>query len=231
MSKEMNFAFRRSIPVLFGYLFLGIAFGLLLQNAGYNFIWAIVISIVVYAGSGQFALVSLLSGGAGLLTTAVMELSINSRHIFYGLSFIEKFKKMGKVYPYMPFSLTDETYSLLCSTVVPEDLDENRAVFFIALFDHLYWIGGSTIGALLGQFVPFNTTGVDFAMTALFVVIFLEQWLSTKSHLPAYIGAFCGVVCFIVFDPSKFILPALISTVAVLSLFRPLLQGSEEASA
>lgn len=230
MKKEISFAFRRTVPVLFGYLFLGIAFGLMLQNAGYNFIWAIFISLFVYAGSGQFALVGLLSGGAGLLTTVIMQLSINSRHIFYGLSFIEKFKKMGKAYPYMIFSLTDETYSLLCSTAVPAEVDEKKVFFLIALFDQIYWIIGSAMGALIGQLIPFDSAGVEFAMTSLFVVIFVEQWISLKNHMPAMVGAVCGIICFVLFDPSKFILPALVSTVAVLTMYRQLSLKGREAT-
>lgn len=231
LNKEISFAFRRTIPVLFGYLFLGTAFGLMLQSAGYNFIWAIFISLFVYAGSGQFALVSLLSGGAGLLTTVIMQFSINSRHMFYGLSFIEKFKRMGKLYPYMIFSLTDETYSLLCSTAVPENADEKKALFLIALFDQIYWIIGSALGALIGQLIPFDFAGVEFAMTALFVVIFVEQWIAAKTHMPAIVGAVCGIICFIVFDPSNFILPALVATVAVLTMYRQLsLRGKERVN-
>ncbi|NLW65038.1 MAG: branched-chain amino acid ABC transporter permease [Clostridiales bacterium] len=222
MKEEMSFAFRRTVPVLFGYLFLGTAFGLMLQSAGYNFIWAIFISMFVYTGSGQFALVGLLSGGAGLFTTAVMQLSINSRHMFYGLSFIEKFKRMGKLYPYMIFSLTDETYSLLCSTAVPGNADEKKVFFLIALFDQIYWIAGSALGALIGQLIPFNSSGVEFAMTALFIVIFVEQWIAAKNHMPAIVGAVCGIICFLIFDPSNFILPALVTTVAVLTMYRQL---------
>lgn len=202
----------------------------MLQSAGYNFIWAIFISLFVYAGSGQFALVGLLSGGAGLLTTVIMQLSINSRHIFYGLSFIEKFKKMGKAYPYMIFSLTDETYSLLCSTAVPAEADEKKVFFLIALFDQIYWIIGSAMGALIGQLIPFDSAGVEFAMTSLFVVIFVEQWISLKNHMPAMVGAVCGIICFVLFDPSKFILPALVSTVAVLTMYRQLSLKGKEAT-
>lgn len=230
MKRELTFAFRRSIPVLFGYLFLGIAFGLLLQSAGYGFIWALAASVFIYAGSGQFALVGLLSGGASLITTAVMTLSINSRHIFYGLSFIEKFKAMKARGLYMIFSLTDETYSLLCSTAVPEELDEHKTLFYIALLDQLYWICGSVLGALIGQILPFNSTGIEFAMTALFVVIFVEQWMSAKSHIPAVIGAVCGVISLVIAGPDNFILPSLIGAVALLIIFRKIRPEEKEAA-
>lgn len=215
MRQTVRFAFYKTIPVLLGYLFLGLAFGLLLQEAGYSFWWALLSSGIVYAGSIQFVLVEFLSGGTGLLTVAVMTILINSRHAFYGLSFVEKFRKM-KTYPYMIFSLTDETYSLLCSLKVPEGIDEKKAMFLIALFDQLYWVAGSVLGAALGQVLPFDMTGIDFAMTALFVTIFVDQWREAKSHLPAIVGLCSAAVCLLIFGGSNFILPSLIITVGLL---------------
>ena len=215
MRQTVRFAIYKTIPVLLGYLFLGLAFGLLLQEAGYSFWWALLSSGIVYAGSIQFVLVEFLSGGTGLLTVAVMTLLINSRHAFYGLSFVEKFRKM-KTYPYMIFSLTDETYSLLCSLKVPEGIDEKKAMFLIALFDQLYWVAGSVLGAALGQVLPFDMTGIDFAMTALFVTIFVDQWREAKSHLPAIVGLCSAAVCLLTFGGSNFILPSLIITVGIL---------------
>lgn len=173
--QEVRFAFTQTIPVMLGYLFLGIAFGLMMQDAGYSFWWAFFSSVCIYAGSMQFVLVTLLTSGASLLYAAIMTLFINGRHLFYGLSFIEKFRGMGKRYPYMVFSLTDETYSVLCSLKVPESLDEKRVSLLISLLDHLYWVMGSVLGGMVGQFIKFDTTGIDFSMTALFVVIVLNQ--------------------------------------------------------
>ena len=233
MRQTVRFAFYKTIPVLLGYLFLGLAFGLLLQEAGYSFWWALLSSGIVYAGSIQFVLVEFLSGGTGLLTVAVMTLLINSRHAFYGLSFVEKFRKM-KTYPYMIFSLTDETYSLLCSLKVPEGIDEKKAMFLIALFDQLYWVAGSVLGAALGQVLPFDMTGIDFAMTALFVTIFVDQWREAKSHLPAIVGLCSAAVCLLIFGGSNFILPSLIITVGILMDLRGRLEtslsGKAEAS-
>ncbi len=233
MRQTVRFAFYKTIPVLLGYLFLGLAFGLLLQEAGYSFWWALLSSGIVYAGSIQFVLVEFLSGGTGLLTVAVMTLLINSRHAFYGLSFVEKFRKM-KTYPYMIFSLTDETYSLLCSLKVPEGIDEKKAMFLIALFDQLYWVAGSVLGAALGQVLPFDMTGIDFAMTALFVTIFVDQWREAKSHLPAIVGLCSAAVCLLIFGGSNFILPSLIITVGILMALRGRLEtnlsGKAEAS-
>lgn len=214
--REIRFAFTQTIPVLLGYIFLGMAFGLLLQDAGYSFWWAFFCSLFIYAGSMQFVLVTLLTGGVSLIYAAVMTLFINGRHIFYGLSFIEKFRKMGKAYPYMVFSLTDETYSVLCSLKVPEKMDEKRVSFFIALLDHSYWIIGSVLGAVIGELITFDTTGIDFSMTALFVVIVLNQWMESREHRPAIIGAVIGMLCLWLFGADKFLLPAL--TITALAL-------------
>lgn len=226
--KSVRFAFRQTIPVMFGYLFLGTAYGILLQQAGYNFIWAFFTSLFVFAGSMQFVLVGFLSGGISFLSAALTTLSVNSRHIFYGISFIEKFREMGKARPYMIFSLSDETYSLLCGTKVPADCDEKKVMFCMAAMDQSYWIVGSVCGALLGEVIPFDTTGIDFAMTALFVVIFVEQWLSAKSHIPAFIGLLCGSVSLALLGPDRFLLPALIFTVALLMIWKYTLRGKED---
>lgn len=221
-------AFLKTIPVLFGYIFLGIAFGLLLNKSGYNFIWAFFISVFVYAGSMQFVLISLLGSNLSYLSIAMVTLSVNSRHLFYGLSFIEKFKQMGKYYYYMIFSLTDETYSLLCSLNQKDKKEPDKMFFYISVLDHCYWVIGSVLGCLIGSFITFNTAGIDFAMTALFVVIFVEQWLSAKSHLPVIIGGLCGVISLLVFGADRFILPALIGTVFFLFLLKPLLGPVEK---
>ncbi len=227
MNKTIRFAIIKTLPVFFGYLFLGIAFGLLLQKSGYNFVWAFLISTFVYAGSMQFVLISFLGSSIELLSVVLMTLSINSRHIFYGLSFIEKFKSMGKAYPYMIFSLTDETYSLLHGTQIPSDLDEDKVFLSISALNQSYWVIGSVLGALIGEMVFFNTTGIDFAMTALFVVIFIEQWLASKVHIPAIIGVVCGVISLKIFGSGGFILPSLICTIGLIILLRKPIQAKE----
>lgn len=224
MKKALKYAFIQDIPVMLGYIVMGIAFGLMIQEIGYNFVWAFVISAVVYAGTMQFVLVSILSGGMNILAVVAITLSINSRHIFYGLSFIERFKEMGKAYPYMIYTLTDETYALLCGTEIPPHLDKKKTTFFISLLNQCWWVLGSTLGALAGQLIQFNTTGVDFAMTALFVVLAVEQWLSAKSHIPAIIGLVCGIVAVIVLGLENFIIPALLVAVVLLLV----LQGRSE---
>lgn len=222
--ETFRFALKKSLPVLFGYLFLGSAFGIMLYEAGYNWIWAIFISFVVYAGSGQFLLVSLLASGASFPTTAIMTLFINSRHMFYGLSYIDKFRQGGWRYPFMIFSLTDETYSVNTSfEKVPENVDEIKARYLIGLFDHIYWILGSVIGSLAGQSIPIDFTGIDFSMTALFVVIFIDLMREQKGkrRLAGIIGIFCAIVCLLIFGAENFLLPTLIITVAILSAAKP----------
>ena len=188
-SKTLYFAFKMSLPVLFGYLFLGSAFGIMLYEAGYNFVWAIIISLFVYAGSGQFLLVSMLTSHAALSDIAIMTFFVNSRHIFYGISFIEKFRSYSWRYPYLIFSLTDETYGVNSSfSDVPKGVNEGDARFLIGLFDHIYWIIGSVIGSLAGQLIKIDFTGIDFSMTALFTVIFIDQMRASKSKLPGVIG-------------------------------------------
>ncbi|WP_308619132.1 AzlC family ABC transporter permease [uncultured Eubacterium sp.] len=228
-TKTIKFAFKMSLPVLFGYLFLGSAFGISLYEIGYNWIWAIVISLLVYAGSGQLLLVSMIASHASLASIAVMTFFVNSRHIFYGLSFIEKFRSYGWRYPSLIFSLTDETYGVNTSfDTAPKDVDEGDARFLIGIFDHMYWIVGSIIGNLAGQLIKIDFTGIDFSMTALFVVIFLDQILASKSKLPGFLGIICALVCLFIFGPDKFLLPSLIITVALLLGMKPLLDNKKE---
>lgn len=220
MKEELKLAVKSTSPVFFGYIFAGMAFGLMLQNAGYSYWWALLISCIVYAGSMQFILVTFLSSAVSLPSVMITTLAVNSRHMFYGLSFIEKFKKMGRRRWYMIFSLTDETYSLLCSVKTPEKINEKNYLFLMALFNQSYWICGCVMGAVAGTLIHFDTTGVDFAMTALFLVTFVEQWLEAESHSPAMIGLFCGFFALMIFGKDLFILPSLLATVLLLLLLQ-----------
>lgn len=225
-----RFAFRQSLGVLFGYVFLGTAFGILLRQAGFGALWSLAFSGLVYAGSLQFVLAGFLAAPTALPTVALMSLFINARHLFYGLSFIERFRSMGKKRPYMIFSLTDETYSVLCGMdEVPAGVDKNGAMFLVALLDQLYWVAGSLLGTFAGG-LPLDFTGIDFSMTALFLVIFLEQWRGAKSHLPALLGLDCASAFLLVLGADNFLLPALCTTVAVLLLVRPVLNREKEAA-
>ncbi len=207
-----------TIPVLCGYLFIGFAFGVMLRDAGFAPPWAFLSSLTIYAGSGQYLLVSLLAANASLVTVAVMTLLLNCRHIFYGLSFLKP-HQMGHKKWYMIFSLTDETYSLLCSLKTPEGIDPNAMRFWIALLDH-YWIFGSVIGAVIGGVLPFDSTGIDFAMTSLFTVIFVEQSMSAKCHIPAFLGLGAAAVSLALLGPDNFILPAMIAICVMLVAMR-----------
>ena len=207
-------AFVYTLPVMFGYVFLGIAFGILMAQSSYGVWWSLAASLFIYAGSMQFLMVQLLGAGAGLGLAAAMTLLLNSRHLFYGLSFIEKFRALGKARHYLIFSLTDETYSVFCS--LAEGDCTPGLMTKIALMDQFWWVLGSVLGGILGAHLPFDTTGIDFSMTALFVVIFIEQWLSAKSRLPAIIGLISSLVFLLLLGPDRFILPSLIVTVALL---------------
>lgn len=225
--KTFKRAFRDSLPVLAGYLALGIGFGVLLQSKGYNFLWALLMSCTIYAGAGQYAAVDLLSSGASLITTALMTLLINARHFFYGFSLLDKYKGTGKAKPYMIFGLTDETYSLVCTAKLDDTINHKKYYFFLTALDQLYWITGCTLGALLGEFIPFNSTGIEFAMTAIFVVIFVEQWMSTKEHLPAILGALTTLVCMFVFGKQLFIIPSMLLIAIELVAFRKKLEKED----
>lgn len=224
MKKALKAAFPHTIPVMTGYLFMGFAFGVLFRQTGRSPLLAAAMSFTVYAGSLQFLSVSFLKSGMDLPTVFLMSLLINARHMFYGLPFIEKFKKTGRRKPYMIFSLTDETFSLLCSAQPPLGVDEPSFLFFIALLDQCYWVAGSVFGAAAGAVLPFSTQGIDFAMTALFVVIFLEQWRGAPTHIPALTGLCAGLAALLVFGSGSFILPAMALIVILLSFMKKLVE-------
>lgn len=203
-------AFLSSIPVMMGYIVLGIAFGMLLESKGYGVIYALLMSVFIYAGSMQFVAINLLTSGASLISAAIMTLLINARHMVYGLSMIKKFEGMGKLKSYMIFSLTDETYSLLVGSQVPDGCDQKYYLFLISFFDQCYWVIGSLIGSLLSSFLTINTTGLDFAMTALFVVIVVEQFLTSDKHFYSYLGFGVSLICLVLFGSEAFIIPSMI---------------------
>lgn len=193
-NRTIRQAFLKSIPVLAGYVVLGIGFGILMRDAGYGVLWIAAMSLFIYAGSLQYVGVGLLAGGASVLTTAITSLMVNARHLFYSISMIDKYKDSGKYKPYMIFALTDETYSLLCDGMTPSGVDTNQYRFLVSIFNHSYWVTGSVIGSLLGAVLPFSTEGIEFSMTALFVAAFTEQWLTTKDHVPALTGLICTLL-------------------------------------
>ena len=224
-------AFPATVPVLMGYLAIGMAFGLMLEAIGYNFIWAFFMSVTIYAGSGQYLGVELLGTAAALGSVALLTFIINFRHLVYGLSMLEKFKGMGLRKLYMIFSLTDETYALLSSARVPERVDPHAYYFAIAVLDHCYWIAGSVIGSVAGALLGFDTTGIDFAMTALFIVIAADQWSAYRDHLPALLGFGVTVVSLALLGPDAMLIPALCVIIVILLLLRSRLDAREGPAA
>ena len=216
----IKIAFVKTLPVMVGYIVLGIGFGILLKKAGFGLFWAFLMSFSIYAGSMQYVAVSLLSSGASLLSGALTAFMVNARHLFYGVSMIDKYKDAGKKKAYMIFALTDETYSLLCGEDYPEGEDRHWYSFCVSLFNQSYWVLGSVIGSILGSVITFNTAGIDFSMTALFVTVFVEQWLTTKNHLPAVVGLVCSIVCLILFGSDHFLIPSMITITILLAFFR-----------
>lgn len=211
MKTTMKKAFISTIPVLTGYLVLGFGFGIILKANGYGIILAFAMSLAIYAGSMQYVAIGLLTGGASLLTVALTTLMVNARHLFYGISMLDKYKQTGKRKPYLIFALTDETYSLVCSDNADVTAEQKKDYWlFISLFNHSYWIAGSVLGAVVGSLVQFNSKGIDFALTALFLTVFLEQWLTAKKHTSAIIGVGVSVFCLIIFGSEKFLIPAML---------------------
>ena len=215
-NRTFRAAFKASLPIMAGYLVLGAGFGILLQSKGFAWWWAPVMSLTIYAGSMQYVAVDLLSGGASFVTTAIMTLMVNIRHLFYGISMLRRYKGMGKAKPYLIFSLTDETFSLVCSPWLPDDIDRKKYFLTLSALNQSYWIIGSTLGALIGTALPFDTTGVEFSMTALFVIIFVEQWEKAENHLPAITGVAVTAVCLLIFGSENFLIPSMIAIAVLL---------------
>ena len=215
-----KYAFKKTLPVMAGYMVIGMGFGILLHSKGYGLIWALLMSVLIYAGSMQYVMIDLISTGASVINVAIMTLMVNARHLFYGISMINRYRDTGKYKPYLIFALTDETYSLVCTEKVPEGIDQNKYYFLVSILDQSYWVTGSVIGSLLGSVLHFNTAGIDFAMTALFLVVFVEQWRSQKNHFSALAGLISSAVCLVIFGPSGFIIPSMILITIVLTVYR-----------
>lgn len=208
--RTVFYCFKSSLPVMAGYIVLGTGFGILMHSKGYAWYWAALMSVLVYAGSMQYVAIDLLASGANLITFALMTVAVNARHLFYGLTMVEKYKDVGKAKPYLIFSLTDETFSLVCSTEPPKEIKRNHYYLFISLFNQLYWIFGSIIGALLGAALSFNSNGVEFSMTALFSIVVIEQWEKERKHFSALTGFIVSILCLIIFGASDFLIPSMI---------------------
>ena len=218
--KALRTAFVDTIPVLTGYLFLGMGFGILLSESGYSVLWAFFMALFIYAGSGQYLAVSLLAGGSSLISAAIATFLVNARHIFYGISLIDTYKGSGKKKPYMIFALTDETYTLVTQNQPPEGMSRHKYCFLVSVLDHIYWICGCVLGNLAGMLLPISFEGVEFVLTALFVTMFVEQWLSNKNHLPALIGVASTLLCLVLFGRDIFLIPSMVMIAVLLTVTR-----------
>lgn len=232
--KTVTFALKQILPVFFTYVFVGIAFGILIHEAGYSALWAAAASFFIYAGSMQIVMVPLLVSGAPLYLFAVMTFFINARHIFYGLGFIEKFRRMGWKYPYMILTLTDEVYSVFCAAEYPDGVDEDRANFLIAFICHMLWVISSGAGALLGQALPFDAAGIEFSAVAFFTTVSVNYWIQMGSRLPSLVGVASVIGFSMIFGADHFLLPAILGSVVFLSFLRnriqPVLGGVENGN-
>lgn len=221
-------AFPHTIPVLTGYIVLGAAYGILMDSKGFSLFWIILASVFVYAGSMQFVSVALLAAGFDPLGAFLMTIAVNARHIFYGISMLHQYRGTGRMKPYLIFSLTDESFSILCSAKVPESVEERWFYLFISLLNHIYWITGSILGGILGSLLEINTNGIDFVLTALFVVILINQWKQTTNHLPAIIGILSAIACRLLFGASDFIIPSMICILLCVTILKkPMERGKK----
>ena len=213
-------ALTAALPVMYSYLIIGMGFGMVVQSRGFGALWAGAMSVFIYAGSMQFVALELIGSGASLLTAAITTVMVNLRHVFYGLSMVDKYKITGAFKPYLIYALSDETYSLVCNP--PELLPGEERVFYLLVtaMDQSCWVLGSILGGLLGAALPFSSQGIDFALTALFVSVVAEQWLSTKEHTPALLGLGLSLLSLLLFGPENFLLPAMLLILLGLSLYR-----------
>ena len=217
--KGLKTVFLDTLPVMTGYIFLGIGFGILLsEQAGKGLLWSAAMAIFMFAGSAQYLTVSLLAKGASLLSTAAAIFFINARHIFYGISLIDAYKGTGKKKPYLIFALTDETYSLVTQNQPPEGMGRHAYCFLVSLLDHIYWIAGCVLGSLVGRLIPINYEGVEFVLTALFVTMLVEQWLNRQNRRSVLIGAVATVVCLLLFGSDVFLIPSMVLIALLLTL-------------
>jgi len=226
--KELKAAYPLTIPVMTGYLFLGAAYGFLMKSRGFGVGWTAIISATVFAGSMQYAGVKLLTSTFNPIYALLITLVVNARHSFYGISMLEKYKGIKKLKAFLIFGLVDETFSINYSHKLPQDVDKGRFYFFVTFLNYTYWIVACIIGNLIRNLFTFDTKGLDFVLTAFFVVIFIDQWISQKNHTSALIGLLSSVICLIIFGQNRFIIPAMILMIASLIFFKPHIEHIEK---
>lgn len=226
--KTFKLAFEASIPVMAGYVVMGIGFGVLLASHGYGPLWAVAISTLMESGSMQFVGIDLLASGASVISTAIMTVMVQIRHVFYSVSMVGPYRDFGKKKWYMAGALTDETFALLCKLDLPEDVDKESYCFWVSALDHSYWVLGGLIGNIIGISVNFDFTGIDFAMTAIFITMATDQWLKNKDHRPAIIGFVASLGCLIAIGPENFLIPTMILITIALLVMRKIGGGKHD---
>lgn len=228
MKKALKAAFPHTIPIFAGFWFLGLTYGIYMNVSGFSFWYPMLMSLTIFAGSVEFVAVNLLLGAFNPMQALAMTLMINARHLFYGISMLDKYKGTGWKKLYLIFGMCDESFSINYTAKIPEDVDKGQFMFAVTLLDHIYWVFGATVGGICGGLIQFNTEGIEFVMTAMFVVIFLEQWLKDKNHASSILGLGLSLICLIAFGADNFIIPAMAGILAVLTLIRkPLEKGGE----
>lgn len=227
MKKAFIAAFPHTIPIFAGFWFLGMAYGIYMNVSGFSFLYTLIMSMFIFAGSMEFVTVSLLLGAFNPLQALLLTLMINARHLFYGISMLDKYRHTGWKKPYLIFGMCDESFSINYTARIPQGIDRSWFMFFVTFLNHIYWVSGALLGCLFGSFIHFNTQGLEFVMTAMFVVIFMEQWLNENSHLSSLIGLGISVGCLIVFGAENFIIPSMLMILGVLTLLRAPLRRRE----
>ncbi|MCI8757340.1 MAG: azaleucine resistance protein AzlC [Oscillospiraceae bacterium] len=225
--KAFRCAFPHTIPIFAGFWFLGLTYGIYMNVSGFSFWYPCLMGLSIFAGSMEFVAVNLLLGAFDPLQALVLTLMINARHLFYGISMLDKYKGTGWKKPYLIFGMCDESFSINYTARIPADIDRGWFMFFVTFLNHLYWFSGATLGGIFGSLIHFNTEGLDFVMTAMFVVIFMEQWLKEKRHESAWIGLGSSLVCLILFGADHFIIPAMLVILALLTFLRGPLEKGE----
>ena len=217
-SKAFRAALPYTIPICIGFLFLGISYGFFMHSKGFSFLYPVLMSLFIFAGSMEFVTVNLLLTAFNPLSAFLLALMVNARHLFYGLSMLDKYKNTGLKKPYLIYGMCDESFSINCTVTPPADVDKGWFMLFVTLLNQIYWVAGAALGSLLGSVISFDTTGIEFVMTALFVVMFINQWEETDNHRSALTGVFCSMVCLFLFGAQHFIIPAMALIIACFSL-------------
>lgn len=229
MKKAFKCAFPYTIPIFAGFWFLGLTYGIYMNVNGFSFLYPMLMSLTIFAGSIEFIAVNMLMGAFDPLQAFAMTLMINARHLFYGIAMLDGFRGMGWKKIYLIFGMCDESFSINYTADIPEDVNRGWFMFFVTLLNHFYWFSGATLGGIFGSFLHFSTEGLDFVMTAMFVVIFLEQWLKEENHVSAICGLVVSLLCLILFGADQFMVPAMLAILGVLTLLRkPLEKGADE---